>query len=453
MGIKNLLIVGCTTCGKSTLANVLCGKRTFDENESTIRNSRDFQEEKFFWKGIEYHVVDIRVVLDEKKILYKIGRVICSMPEGIRQVLFVVDQRLTAEESEKLKKIDDFILKIGIKEFTTIVRTKFENFKIVEKCKDDKDDFCQLNDKIFEHTRIIHVDNPPTHILKNDDDETIENNERKRIRSRNKLLNHLENVCSERYFKLKNWDKLVKSKHLKNLNRFNIENIDNLFEYNKLTRLSVSDYPKLTTLDCSTNGLTNLKISGCSRLKDITNLSKAPKLVSLSLIYCPNRTKLDCSSTEKLIELTVIELNCSNTSINILSVNLCPDIQRLNCSNNDKLINLDISNCKKLVFLDCSNSNLTSLDISNCKSLFGEYEQNGIKSKDFKYPPNLKIIRKIIAKNLIIVGRTGGGKSTLSNVLTGTTEFEESGRVGVQLASLKISRKKILYGRGKILMW
>ncbi|GBC02279.1 hypothetical protein RclHR1_04540003 [Rhizophagus clarus] len=131
---------------------------------------------------------------------------------------------------------------------------------------------------------------------------------------------------------------------------------------------------------------------------------------------------------EKLIELEVsdlFELNCSNTSIKILSVNLCPDIQRLNCSNNDKLINLDISNCKKLIFLDCSNSNLTSLDINNYKSLLDEYEQNDIKSKDFKYPPNLKSIRKGIAKNIIIVGRTGGGKSALSNVLTGSENFKE----------------------------
>jgi hypothetical protein len=227
MGIKNLLIVGCTTCGKSTLANVLCDTINFDENERTVRTSKEFQESKFVKEGTEYRVVDIRVGLIEREILCKIGQVISSMPEGISQVLFVVDQRLMADDKRLLEKIESYILRIGINKYTTIVRTKFENFKIEEKCKDDKRDFYDLNENLFEHTHIIHVDNPPTHILKNDDDETIKNNERRRIKSRDKLLKHLEKVCSEEYFKLKKWDKLVNSKHLKKENLENLKNIEN----------------------------------------------------------------------------------------------------------------------------------------------------------------------------------------------------------------------------------
>ncbi|CAG8684223.1 uncharacterized protein OCT59_001584 [Rhizophagus irregularis] len=206
--------------------------------------------------------------------------------------------------------------------------------------------------------------------------------------------------------------------------------ITNLPKSSKLQSLFVIDCPKLTTLDYSTNALTSLEISGCTKLKDIISLSKAPKLTSLSIIDCPNITKLDCSSNERLTELEVSDLtklNCSNTSIKILSVNLCPNLETLDCSNNNKLVNLDISNCSKLEFLDCSNSKLPSLDINNCKFLLKEYEQDSIKSKMFKYPPDLKIIEKRITKNLIIVGRTGGGKSTLSNVITESDVFEESG--------------------------
>ncbi|GET52734.1 leucine-rich repeat domain-containing protein [Rhizophagus irregularis DAOM 181602=DAOM 197198] len=204
--------------------------------------------------------------------------------------------------------------------------------------------------------------------------------------------------------------------------------ITNLPKSSKLQSLFVIDCPKLTTLDYSTNALTSLEISGCTKLKDIISLSKAPKLTSLSIIDCPNITKLDCSSNERLTELEVSDLtklNCSNTSIKILSVNLCPNLETLDCSNNNKLVNLDISNCSKLEFLDCSNSKLPSLDINNCKFLLKEYEQDSIKSKMFKYPPDLKIIEKRITKNLIIVGRTGGGKSTLSNVITESDVFEE----------------------------
>jgi GTP-binding protein EngB required for normal cell division len=221
---------------------------------------------------------------------------------------------------------------------------------------------------------------------------------------------------------------------LTNLKISGCKQLESIIKASKLESLSVIDCPKLTKLDYSTNGLTSLEISGCNKLENITSLSKASKLTSLSIIYCSNITKLDCSSSEKLTELEVsdlIELKCSNTSIKSLSVNLCPGIQILDCSNNDKLINLDISNCKELKFLDCSNSKLTSLDINNCEFLvreYREYEQNGILSKKLKFPSDLKIIQKRINKNIVIVGRTGGGKSTLSNVLTGTDDFEESGR-------------------------
>jgi hypothetical protein len=49
-------------------------------------------------------VFDVRVRLIEEDILYIIGQVIYSMPEEIR-VLFVVDQRLTAEERKNFMKL------------------------------------------------------------------------------------------------------------------------------------------------------------------------------------------------------------------------------------------------------------------------------------------------------------------------------------------------------------
>jgi hypothetical protein len=178
-----------------------------------------------------YQVVDIKVKLIEREILYKIGQVISLMPEGISQVLFVVDQRLMADEKRLLDKIESFILKIGINKYTTIVRTKFDNFKMHQMCDDDNRYFYKLNISLFKHMNIIHVDNPPTHILKDDDNEIIQINERRRKKSRNILLNYLEDVCLEEYFKLKKWDKLAISKHLKNLE--DLENLENTNIENK----------------------------------------------------------------------------------------------------------------------------------------------------------------------------------------------------------------------------
>ncbi|CAB4444959.1 unnamed protein product [Rhizophagus irregularis] len=218
---ENLLIIGFANSGKSALANVICNNEHFDENESEVRNSRDFQEYDIDLNGTIYHVVNIRVKLTEEEILCKIGQVIYSMPEGISQILFVVDQRLTADEIEILSKIEDEISNIKIGKHTTIVRTKFKDFKSKDECKKDEEDLRSLNKKVFKKKLfnnpgmyIVHVDNPPTHIYvgngDSDDDGTIKNNSRRREKSRTILLEHLESVCSVKY-KLNMWDKLYES--------------------------------------------------------------------------------------------------------------------------------------------------------------------------------------------------------------------------------------------------
>src|SRR5437763_1083166 len=89
-----------------------------------------------------------------------------------------------------------------------------------------------------------------------------------------------------------------------------------------------------------------------------------------------------------------------------------------------KLTSLKISNCSKLEVFNCHNNRLTSLDISNCPKLKNpEKADNFITTSN----PNLIISKEgEEARNLLIVGRTGGGKSTLSNVLSSSTEFNES---------------------------
>ncbi|RGB25790.1 kinase-like domain-containing protein [Rhizophagus diaphanus] len=189
-----------------------------------------------------------------------------------------------------------------------------------------------------------------------------------------------------------------------------------LSELFRLTSLSITKCSELITFDCSSNELTSLEISNCYHLNKI-DLSKLPKLTSLSVTECQKLTKLDCSNS-KLTELEVsnlIELNCSNTSIEELNLNFCPNIKKLICSNNEKLINLDVSICSQLDFLDCTSSKLTILDLSICsKSIMVK-------------PPNMDIIQeKEKIKNIVIVGCTDVGKSTLANVLTGSDYFSKN---------------------------
>jgi predicted GTPase len=87
-GIKNVLIIGHTNVGKSTLCNVLCNTNHFDENNYTAKKTKNFQEEAFVLEETKYRVIEIGVSSIEKKNLYdKIGEIIYS---GISQVLFLV---------------------------------------------------------------------------------------------------------------------------------------------------------------------------------------------------------------------------------------------------------------------------------------------------------------------------------------------------------------------------
>ncbi|CAB4444954.1 unnamed protein product [Rhizophagus irregularis] len=223
MSRENVLVIGITNSGKSALANVICETEYFEESESTVRNSNEFQQYDFDYDDRKYRVIETRFKLMEKEILYKIGRVIRSMPEGISQVLFVVEQRLTAEEKDKLSEIEEEILKIKICKYTTIVRAKFKDFKSKDKCKKDEEELRSSNKKIFNkkifnkpRMPTVHVDNPPTHIYvcdDSDDDITIENNNIRRKKSRIILLDHLDKVCSKQSnkYKLNMWDRLYES--------------------------------------------------------------------------------------------------------------------------------------------------------------------------------------------------------------------------------------------------
>ncbi|PKC03757.1 hypothetical protein RhiirA5_401772 [Rhizophagus irregularis] len=191
---NNLLIVGYTGGGKSTLANVLSGTDDFEEYSSQIYKKKDF-----VWKGTKYNVVDTNGIGKDTKM----EKIIDLIPEGISQILFVIDGKFTTEEI-----LGNFILESDIAEYITIVRTKFSNFKNESACKMDREDLCKKSEKICKLCEnIIYVDNPPIKIAiyDEDDEETIEINKKRRERSKKILLEHLEKVCH----KLKMWDNLL----------------------------------------------------------------------------------------------------------------------------------------------------------------------------------------------------------------------------------------------------
>ncbi|CAB4471293.1 unnamed protein product [Rhizophagus irregularis] len=198
--IKNILIIGCTGSGKSTLANVLTGT-----NGRYVGSH--FQKGVFEWKGAKYRVIDTTGL--------SITEEIYSIPEGISQVLFVVDRNF-ADGINMLKLFESDIFK-----YTTIVRTKFRDFKNRDICEKNKEKLCgesETNAKIIKSCKgVIYVDNPPTKILSydydyddydyddddDDDNDYIRINIKKRMKSRTILLNHLKKVCREKVLHMK----------------------------------------------------------------------------------------------------------------------------------------------------------------------------------------------------------------------------------------------------------
>ncbi|CAB4444992.1 unnamed protein product [Rhizophagus irregularis] len=226
---RNLLIIGHAGSGKSTLSNVLSNTVDFEESEC----SKNFRKQIFEWEGIKYHVVDdIGMALTNKEVMYeKMSEVNYLIPEGISQILFVIDGKFTTEEESTFNLLEDSIFGNDIAEYITIVRTKFSNFKNEKEYKKDKDDLYNENETVAKLCKsIIHIDNPPINIVVHDEDDrkTIEVNKRKRDQSRTILLDHLNKVISEKYY-----DIIYVGNIVENLNR--ILNLKNpKFNFNNL---------------------------------------------------------------------------------------------------------------------------------------------------------------------------------------------------------------------------
>lgn len=222
--IKNALIVGLAGSGKSTLANALTDTNQFRESNFSVGATRSFQIGDIFqWEGKSYRVVDnigfSDTSISEEEILYEIGEGIYSAKEGINQIFFVFDGRFSEEQVRAFTSFKKFISESRITRFTTVIRTRFPNFRNPQKCEEDRKKLLAENQELKEIINsckdFIHVDNAPIPVVEAEDSDgekknkerQIVRNKEKRKDSRERVLKHLAENCPEIY-KLEGWDNI-----------------------------------------------------------------------------------------------------------------------------------------------------------------------------------------------------------------------------------------------------
>ncbi|CAB4379298.1 unnamed protein product [Rhizophagus irregularis] len=185
--VKNILLVGRTGDGKSTLANVLVNavdengktKHYFKESDAGISETKEATIVLFDHEGKEYGVIDTIGIADTgvafDNVLVMIIQAIHQVDYKLDHILFVTGGRMTNEVIDSfnlLKSVifcdkDDEKGEFLLENYTTLVRTRFCGFNDQGECRED------THSMITESTAIsiminsckggtpIYVDNPP----------------------------------------------------------------------------------------------------------------------------------------------------------------------------------------------------------------------------------------------------------------------------------------------------
>ncbi|WNE41007.1 MAG: Chromosome partition protein Smc [Mycoplasmataceae bacterium] len=173
--IKNILLIGRTGNGKSTLANVIAGTDKFKESADSISETRKIEvaefEENITQDGrerINYRVIDTVGIgdtrLTPRAVLGTIQEAREYLEQGLSQILFVTNGRFTEEERTAYKLLRSVIFDNEVSKYTTIIRTNFPEFEDERACERDRQALRNENRELLDivnSAKIIYVDNPP----------------------------------------------------------------------------------------------------------------------------------------------------------------------------------------------------------------------------------------------------------------------------------------------------
>jgi GTP-binding protein EngB required for normal cell division len=166
---KNILIIGKTGNGKSTLANVLANTSSFAESSGSTSQTKSVQAQVFEHQQQAYQVIDTLGLSDtsltEKEVLLKIAEIAEYLQDGnLCQVLFVIDKRISKEEREVYRLLQEVILADNdTKNLVTLVRSNFVGFEDQTAINQDLEHIKQqpaLAEILTNSRDIIYLNNP-----------------------------------------------------------------------------------------------------------------------------------------------------------------------------------------------------------------------------------------------------------------------------------------------------